>query len=392
MRKIIAKSTLIAAAMLFAASSGAWSYSYLGALNGGDMVVGTGLRSYSMGGAGIGGSDEPATLLYNPATMNYLEQRQLALGFAYNPMTERVVTGDKRVYYNEPASFGINNFAVVVPAQNNRFAFGFAYAPAYDSNYSHKQILYSPSAPATRIGYREFVSAGTINSMTPAVSMKLSEKFAVGFSYNMISGAQSYSRREIDTSGVTDIIVLSSEAAVTTTGSRLDFGVIFTGLNPLRIGLTYFGAASLTQKTASAESQVEMPSYVGLGVAWDFGGRYNTKLAFDLLPMPLTAVKFNKAPAGWDDITVLKIGFEHWVREDVPFRLGFYSLPFYAEKKIELTAFTFGSAYKLSDGISLDFTGEYGKRNFIGDSNYFDSKTTIDETFKKLAFGANYRW
>ncbi|MDI6757376.1 MAG: hypothetical protein QME32_05075, partial [Endomicrobiia bacterium] len=305
MRKPIAKTTLFpglfAAAVLLSAVGAAHAYTYLGAARMGDMVVGSGLRSYAMGGTGIGGSDEAATILYNPATMNWAGPKQMTLAFAYAPVTERTVTSDKKSYYNENASFALNNFAIIIPTPDGRFGFGLAYAPLNDYNYRHKQILYSITSPATRTGYKEVVSAGAINRITPAVSFKFIDQFSVGLSYSMLSGSLDYSQKEISSSGGTDTIVTSLSSNRSVSGSRLDFGAVYSGLAPLRLGVAYYGATTLTMKSGSVEANMDMPAYIGLGVAWDFGGRYNTKLAFDFTPIPFSSAKINSAPSGLSD-------------------------------------------------------------------------------------------
>ncbi len=375
------------------------AYSYLGSSAAlGDMSVGQGLRSAAMGGAGIGGSDEPSTLLHNPATMNFLERRQISAGFGFVPFTERVSTSDKRTYYNESTNFQINNFAAVLPFREGMFAVGFAYAPLYDYNYKHTQNIFSQAAPATKIGYKELDASGGIHAMSPAVSVKLGDLFSLGLSYNIIGGTLKRKTHEIDTTGTSAVIKYSTSITANVSGGNINFGLVFTGVGPLRIGLNYYGQSSVNLKeknettNVTTDRKIALPGYIGFGVAWDFGGMRNTKLAFDVLPIPYSGAKVDDVKIGLSDITVLKMGVEHFVQEDIPFRFGFYSLPFYADRKIELVAFTLGVGYKLSENVFFDIMGEYGKRNFFGDNLFFDSKTSVDESFKKLMFGANYKW
>jgi len=368
-----------------------FAFSYLGTRAIGDQIVGWGLRSYGMGGAGVAGSEESATILHNPAGMNFLEQKQVALGFCYAPLTERVVTSDNKTYYNDASYFSINNFAFVIPTKDSRFAFGLAYAPMYDYNYSHRQNLYSATTPSVKTGYKEISASGIAPVIAPAVSILFGESFSVGLSYGMLSGSFNYKQKEIDSTTIPATIVSETSTDVTVSGSMFNLGAVYSA-KPIRLGLYYAGSSSIKLKSSSVEATFEMPSYIALGLGWDFGGRYNTKLAVDVIPMGYSGAKLNGNSLGWSDITVIKIGVEHMLSEDFPIRYGYYCLPYYGDKKIDLVAFTLGVGYKISERVYLDLSGEYGKRNYVGDNNFFTSKETIDESFKKVLFGFNYKW
>jgi len=377
---------------IFGMADVAWGITYPGARLIGDQVIGWGLRSYGMGGAGVAGSEEAATILNNPATMNFVEQKQAAIGFAYTPFTERVVTSDNKTYYNDASYFSINNFAFVIPTKDSRFAFGLAYAPFYDYNYSHRQNLYSVTAPSTKTGYKEIQATGSAPMIAPGVSVLFGESFSVGISYGMLSGAYTYKQKEIDTTTTPATIVSDASSDVTISGGMINLGAVYSA-KPVRFGLYYAGASSVKLKSSlGTEATLEIPSYIALGLAWDFGGRYNTKLAVDILPIGYSGATSGGNSLGWSDITVIKIGVEHMISEDFPIRYGYYCLPYYGDKKIDLVAFTLGLGYKVSDRFYLDLAGEYGKRNFVGDNNFFTTKDTIDESFKKILFGANYKW
>jgi hypothetical protein len=49
-----------------------------------------------------------------------------------------------------------------------------------------------------------------------------------------------------------------------------------------------------------------------------------------------------------------------------------------------MVSFTGGFGYKFSDMLSIDFAGEFGKRNYYGDAAFFDERQRIDETVTRI--------
>lgn len=376
-----------------------YAFTYPDSVRGlGDMVEGCGARSLSMGSTGITSSDEPSTIIINPAGLSTIDSKMFSFGFGLVPVTERVNTTSKNApFYNSQSYFHFNNIALVYPLGSVQFGFGFF--PVSDFQYKHKMNVYSGGKLAS---FDEITSEGTVYTITPACSLKYSV-FSLGLSYNSISGKQVIKYKEV--------IYYSTYTQTTTDkitsdipGGQMNIGtIVFLGQN-MRLGLNYKPSFESKVKTkydengvkSSTDTKLTYPSEMGFGLGYFFGSQGENKLLVDFLVKNWAELRvWGKKVAGVRNFTELHIGAEHSISQDVLIRYGFYYQPYYAAKEFEKVFFTAGVGLGISTVLSVDIAGEYGKRDyrFIDDQERFwDSDQRIDETIKRVVVQGKLKW
>ncbi|UCE21593.1 MAG: outer membrane protein transport protein [Candidatus Aminicenantes bacterium] len=293
-----------------------------------------GCRALAIGGAFVAVADDPSAIFHNPAGLVYQESRiNLSIdGFYISPVHEYVTTGGDRVESRYKSS--LPQFFLTYRA-NSRLTFGFGfYVPYAGGGYDWKES----------VQVQPFKSTMGVYSLTPAVSYKFSEKLSLGFNLNFYNSVL-----DIDMEDATFGPMKSEEKGSAVSAG---FGLRFRPSQRLSIGLGVSGPAKLTLTGRTevtltdpllgtfsilldSETSFDLPWDIELGVAYRL--TENLLLSISAQRTMWSALdkveKVMKDVPGigdieetqimdYEDITILRVGFEYFVSGGIILRGG----------------------------------------------------------------------
>ncbi len=333
-----------------------------------------GCRALAIGGAFVAVADDPSAIFHNPAGLVY-QERALNLsidGFYISPVHEYVTTGGDRVESRYKSS--VPQFFLTFRA-NNRLTFGFGfYVPYAGGGYDWK-------AGAT---VQPFKSTMGVYSLTPTLSYKFSEKLSVGFNLNFYGGVLN-----IDMVDATFGPMKSEEKGSAVSAG---FGLMFRPSQRLSIGLGVRGPAkmTLTGRTSvtvtdpllgtfpillDSETSFDLPWDIELGFSYKLSENFLLSIsaqrtmwsALDKVEKVMKNIPFvgdieETQIMNYEDITILRAGFEYFVSGGIILRGGL------------------GYDRCASPETTLDYKGniDVDKFTLIGGIGYRTGRTEID--------------
>ncbi|MFH1540972.1 MAG: hypothetical protein ABID79_03865 [Elusimicrobiota bacterium] len=366
----------------------------------GDIANGFGARSLSMGSTGITSSDEPSTLLLNPAGLSTLDLKMLSFGFGLANVTERVDTISQDIpFYNFQNYFHFNNIAITYPLSNIHFGFGFF--PVSNFQYKHKKYYYS-NGKAT--GFKKIISEGIVYSVTPAISFK-TNFIAVGFVYNSYLGDTAFEIKDViyATKFIPEIstkTVLGSNFS----GGQISVGSIIFIKQNARLGFVFKPSFNINNKYETIGSTIattgkikyNYPFEIDIGLAYFFDNKSKNKVLIDFLIKKLASFEVGgEKISEFRNFSELHVGVEHGISQNFLLRYGFYYQPYYAAKEFEKVFITAGCGFNLSTILSIDVAGEYGKRDYRfidSEEKFWDVDQRIDESIKRIVVQGKIKW
>jgi len=213
---------------------------------------------------------------------------------------------------------------------------------------------------------------------------------------------------------------------------RLSIGFAFTPKMSLKYdGTTYHTYWGVTDTTGVADTygflytrdhpdKYIIPQSMRFGFLFMPRNPYRTNFQFDfeLIKYSQLTEKYPNDPDRnriYYDGYAFYVGVEHYVGKAVPLRLGFNHKTAKQNKSLALPTVSIGTGFEILNGLQLDISGEYGKREYtdldlfpdsaydkgsvLWDNNYtqpvdrgFENPDKVSESFFKVFTSLSYRF
>jgi len=372
-------------------------------------LTGAGARAEGFGGAFIGLADDATAVVWNPAGLTQLERAEASVvtrfvseksAFKYN-LDPTLNSDDKQSHF----SLNFGSFALPLFLGNMKVILAAAYQRQLDFYYSKTERYEYTSGPSTVKVLNRNEDRGGVNTITPAVAVRLTPFLSAGMSVNIWTGnLDSRSRFEVidfrrniyrgdfDYSGLNFVI-----------GGLLDFEGMKNGF-PLKFGVTMRTPFTLEGKgpydvdeemavllplpgtaTFDMTQQIDMPFMLGFGTSYRIGENFTVAADYELRNYSNKKIKTeaterssggsgtseNDISESKSDFNEFRIGAEYLIVLEssvIPLRLGYKTVPTpYANYTYDIndneyeptntqvkgSAISFGSGY-ISDAFALD--------------------------------------
>jgi len=371
-------------------ASRADALTYLGVSHLGDLISGIGARSLGMGGTSIASATDSSSIFVNPSCIGVLDKKEFSLALGIAPVVEKVATEDELTYFNSQCYFQLNSVVVAFPIRRKlRLALGLA--PLYDSHYEHEKFVFDPGSPGKKIGSASINGEGTLYAYSLGGAWKLTPYLYIGGTINLLNGESSFKNSStIYASPPTAVTELKSKIS----GFNFTLGGMLCFTDEFRAGFIVKTKGKLKDRwkvdyPASAEerkTELKFPPSYGFGVVYTFVDELSSTLSAEIIFSEWSGFKLREElnSSIYYNIFEFRIGAEHYLRDALCLRYGFYFQPFYGSKQFQIVSFTGGLGYKFNDILSFDFAGEFGKRNYYGDTVFFEERQRIDETVMRI--------
>jgi long-chain fatty acid transport protein len=309
-------------------------------LNGGIFAGGwnntlLGIRAIAIGGAFSGIADDPSAIYHNPAGL-VQQESGLAVsisGFHIRPVYAYTMPDGRRAE---------SRFQNTLPQiflsyrLNDRITLGFGvYVPYAGSGVDWK---------ANDLGF-PFKSTMAVMSFSPTIAYKVSDVFSLGFNLNYYRGIFSL---DTEMQGLGPISTDESGSAMSAS-----LGLMFHPNEKLRLGLRINGPASMQMSGISSimmevegfgqvklnldsETRFKLPWDVELGLSYRFSERFlvaaSAQYTFwsalkvvekTIKNVPQTGDLVQNEPMNFNNILILRLGFEYTLPEGLSIRAGF---------------------------------------------------------------------
>jgi len=390
-RKVkIERIVLLLASIFCFLASRVQGLTYLGVSHLGDSISGIGARSLGMGGTSIASGTDSSTIFVNPSCLGVLEKKEFSLALGIVPIVEKVATQDELTYLNSQCYFQLNSAVIAFPVRR-KLTVALGLASLYDNNYQHEKSIFDAGSPGEKIGSASINGKGTFYGYSLGGAWKPMPYLYIGGTINFLDGESSLkSSSTIYASLPTAITELKSKIS----GFNFTLGGMLCFTDEFRAGFIVKTKGKASDKwkadypdfTEKGKREMRFPLSYGCGVAYTFADETYSTIAAEFV-----FGEWSKFESGEDlnsfsyrDIFEFRIGAEHYLRDALCLRYGFYIQPFYGSRQFQMVSFTGGLGYKFNDIISFDFAGEFGKRNYYGDAAFFEERQRIDETVARI--------
>ena len=358
---------------------------YLGVSHLGDPISGIGARSLGMGGTSIASATDSFSIFVNPSCLGILAKKEFSLAMGIAPVVEKVVTEDELTYFNSQCYFQLNSAVVAFPVKR-KLMLALGLAPLYDNNYQHEKSIFDAGSPGEKIGSANINGKGALYAYSLGGAWKPTPYLYIGGAINLLNGESSLkSSSTISASPPTAITELKSKIS----GFNFTLGGMLCFTDEFRAGFIVTTKGKVNDRwkvdypasTDEGKTELKFPLSYGLGVAYTFIDEIPSTIAAEIIFREWSGFK---SGTNYRDTFEFRIGAEHYLRDALCLRYGFYFQPFYGSKEFQMVSFTGGLGYKFNDIVSFDFAGEFGKRNYYGDAAFFEERQRIDETVMRI--------
>ncbi len=376
-----------------------YGYSYL-SIERGDIVGYYGTRSLGMGGTFIAGAKDSSAMLGNPACGVNFPLLGVKAGLNYLFGGERVAEFEgQETGESSFSKFNFHSFGIYTrPAEI--ISIGINYQPFIDFNYESEYKYPLTSAEPTEI--RKIVSEGVVNAISFGISINLSF-ISAGFSYSLLKGSQTL-EQSINYMNIS-LPDKESTEEYDYSGGIISAGLLGEPVNNFYLGFFIRPGGTLERKGENSTRSAKLPMVIGGGLVYQDLKKFDTEFSLDIVYNMWENYKESNTygsittsevtPAGFHSTVDIRVGVEHIVvrrKTKIPVRLGYYFQPFYGNDAYDYSVFTFGIGYYpfFINNLYFDFSAEFGKRNYIGDSHYYSSDLLIDETLFNTVVSLKY--
>lgn len=379
------KITFVLVIIFFFLASPVDALTYLGVSHLGDPISGIGARSLGMGGTSIACAIDSSSLFVNPSCLGILEKKELSLALGIAPVVEKVVTEDELTYFNSQCYFHLNSAVVAFPVKR-KLMLALGLAPLYDNHYQHEKSIFDSGSPGEKIGSAGINGKGNLYAYSLGGSWKPMPYLYVGGTINFLNGKSSLkSSSTIYASPPSAITELKSKIS----GCNFTLGGVLYFTDEFRAGFVVKTGGKINDRWKAGyptfieegKTELKFPLSYGLGVAYTFIDEICSTIAAEIIFSEWSGFK---SGTDYQDTFEFRIGAEHYLRDALCLRYGFYFQPFYGSKQFQMVSFTGGLGYKFNDMLSFDFAGEFGKRNYYGHAAFFEERQRIDETVMRI--------
>lgn len=332
-------------------------------------LTGAGARAEGFGGAFIGISDDATAVVWNPAGLSQLERAEASVvtrfigeGSDYKDEFDPAFNiKETQSYFN----FNFASFALpLVTGGENNIVVAVAFQRQLDFDELRRRDFDFTDNFGNTITIRQRIQAdGGVNTVTPAVGVRIMPTLSFGVSANIWMGSMKRVETVTGTSGST------TERDQTTFESDFSgFNIVFGGLLdlegmkngpiPLKIGVTFRTPFTLTsdgdydedlqsgppfgRTRYRAQQEVGMPFMLGFGASYRIGDKFTIASDFEMRNFSGKKIKstFSIGPNSIsgdqrlsesdNDLNQFRIGGEYLIVMDngvIPIRLGFKTVP-----------------------------------------------------------------
>ncbi len=374
-------------------------------------ITGAGARAEGFGGAFIGLADDATAVVWNPAGLTQLERPEVSVVTRFK--------GEKADFTNtiEPSlnasesqgNFTLNFGSLAIPLASGetKIVIAAAYQRQIDFYESQKR---QQEVPGTGIFNPNYVvserseTRGGVNTLTPAIGVRLNPMISVGLSTNIWLGTLNSTIQLDDSRFIVrdeDTYKLDYSGLNFVFGGMVDVEGMKNGF-PLKLGVTVrtpfklkaTGQYSFDRRIGGIlngqldlEQEIEMPFMFGLGTSYRIGENLTVAMDYEMRKFGAksivstatnsangnTATNVDGISESRQDLNEFRIGAEYLVVTDnfvIPIRAGFKTVPsVFADYVYDNAAgdyipsstqtkgsgFSVGSGY-ISDAFALDVT------------------------------------
>ncbi len=354
-----------------------------------------GSRALAMGGAFVALADDYSAIYWNPAGMTQIKSH--TLGFYFGDIIPQ-------------ASYQFQLAQVDVNAEtNHNFSGSLGFYKPVSDKVTAGIYIYVPSgtsvewdgaqlAPLTGMTPYEWKSLFGMITISPAIAVKISEKFSIGASLNINYALDKVHRPAgvaMTPMGPVDLGQYEEDLSGLAVGATL--GMLYKPSEKFSIGFTYktpikaklSGEAGISNApllglpaTSEGEREATWPMWIALGFCYkptdaltftadaqftNWKEMTHIPIAYDHPAWAQNFEEGGKFELRWKDCIMLRVGMEYKVSESLALRAGYYYDPGPAPietHNILLPEFdyhwiTLGFGYS-TEKMSIDFGFEYG--------------------------------
>ena len=384
----------------------------------GEPQRGQSARSLAMGSTGISSIDDATALDVNPALMSVGEDEMGSFSVSGGPLwffdkrdhdhngaSKHYVTTDN-TYFNFPSA------AVMWSAsKRNDIILGFGFFN--DLNFDYNLEEQDSSALTTD----RVTADGGFHDWVLGADWKVEPWLSVGMSY--LWGVGSDDKDLMLSTSSPNVSLLSKTSNYQDlSGNSVLLGVNYSYEDIFDVGMFWRSGFDMQVKdtfsrvtnnivkiSISSESIREMPYQMGMGVTYNFGDDFNSKLVFDMIysdwgnsdywTTKLNGVSQKKVKVTPDfgNVTEFHFGFEHSPSESTFLRYGFSYIPDYPSVSDALTTVSVGIGFMIQQ-VTVDVGGEYAFReeNQKRISQIFSGFDTVTERRQQVMSTVSYKW
>ena len=324
-------------------------------------ITGAGARAEGFGGAFIGLADDATAVVWNPSGLTQLERPEASIvtRFIREGVTFKHETRPKLDYEDANGRFALNFASFATPVSKNEMKLVAAIS------FQRQLDFFEKGKDQDIDGFGNIVQevtdgSGGVNTVTPAIALKLSPMISVGLSVNVWTGS-------IDNKHSVQVIGVGKNSEKYTAdysglnfviGTLFDFEQLKNGV-PFKIGATLRTPFELTSKgsvviedqlstspgvgTLDVKQTIQMPLMIGVGASYRMGD--NLTFAFDYemrnyaqknLTTELSLAGFGsvsgseKVSQSGSNLNEIRFGAEYLIVGDagvIPLRIGFKTVP-----------------------------------------------------------------
>jgi len=355
-------------------------------------------RTAALGGSGVAGGFTAMDSNLNPANLNFLEEktgmqfnysliknsenRALPMYNFFDSYVDESTYARNENFYNEISFFAFTSLDLIT----SKISLGFSYRPLINFHADYQeQVRNDENSDADNyppIIAKNFIeSEGFLDSYNLILNWG-NKTVSIGTEVSLLKGKYDIERRIHWSDYAHEKVgagVLNDELNMIS--NRIDgygtkYGVSFQSpLNRrLRIGMTYSPKISLNTDFKENDILVNnsddfiIPSKLRFGFLFQPRNPFKTNFQLDM-----EYIKNSEINKFYDNSWSFFVGMEHYVGRAIPFRLGFRHETSLQDKTIALPVVSAGSGFPLTEKIHLDFSGEYGRREYKALDLFMDS-------------------
>lgn len=402
--------SLLATPLSFASTS-------LGAFRMGDELRGNSARSLAMGGTAIASSNDSTALFTNPAVLSQMKSgNEISVSPGFATVFYRRTHPDAKFTSDSNTLFNLQSFSA--SARLPKFSFltvavGWNAASNFDFDFEEESTRdrHDQENSGIMSGVDKIKMRGNLAQWSAGVSVKPFQWISFGGAYlrpgGRIKSETTFLTVKTGQSPVTQKLEWTNEfsGAAFLAGMAvhisptLILGSFYQPGFDLEISSTSnFIQGSTLRNSAKSDSVFQFPDRYGAGVLYGFGGSEKNLISADLIYSRwetcrrtmnvLNNVSTHTHTNPYFRNTIeFHLGYEYWIKDKFPLRLGFYYVPDYVRSPESATSFfTAGTGYEWKD-FTVDLAGEFGRRTISQDQFFASNQRdeVVDTRFRFLA-------
>ena len=353
-------------------------------------LTGAGARAEGFGGAFIGLADDATAVVWNPAGLTQLERAEASVVSRYiqknSDFTNNIQKTLNSDNTNTHLNFNFGSFAMPLSLMKIKFVAAVSYQRQLDFNGYVANNDERTDFQGNKIIFRDVKkNAGGVNTITPAIGIKISPMIAVGFAANIWTGKNDINNKRTHSDKIANSLDYSATFSGFNfaVGGMLDFEGMKKGF-PLKIGASVKSPFKLSSKgdahhvrfdpppavdaKLKSNHTIDMPLMVGVGASYRIGENLTIASDFEMrnfsgknITIQNIGITVQNAPPlpiskSGSDLNEFRLGAEYLLvfeKAVIPIRAGFKTVPtVFSDLSVSFTSTATGNE------IRFDPTGE----------------------------------